>query len=180
MSVKAKLFSLFLLLSWIPDLLMNSFTIFIPKKQNTNRPSDLRPLSISSNLLRLFHKVLMKRISASFTPDSYQFGFQSKDGVACDIDKLNYILSSNKRKLKPYSIAILDLCKAFDSISHRYLINCLEEHNVPPLLVRYIMYVYRNSATSLSFKGESSNLLHPTRGMRLGDPLSPLLFLMVF
>lgn len=87
-------------MSWIPEILLNSFTIFIPKKENTNKPSDLRPLSISSNLMRLSHKVLVKRISVFLNLDSLQFGFQPKDGVACAIDKLNQLITTNKKKLK--------------------------------------------------------------------------------
>lgn len=59
--IRAKLFSLFLLLGWCPDVLMNSYTIFIPKKKDTNSPAKLRPISIASILLRQFHKILVKK-----------------------------------------------------------------------------------------------------------------------
>lgn len=39
--VKAKPFSLFLLLHWITDVLINSRIIFIPKKHNTSSPAQL-------------------------------------------------------------------------------------------------------------------------------------------
>lgn len=47
------------------------------------------------------------------------------------------------------------------------------------LFINYIKYVYKSSATFLSFKGVSNELIHPTKCVQQGDPLSPLLFLIV-
>lgn len=44
---KARLFSLFLMLHRLPDILLNSYTIFIPKKEETNDPASLSSISIS-------------------------------------------------------------------------------------------------------------------------------------
>lgn len=177
---KCKLFSLFLLLHWIPDILLDSFTIFIPKKNNVKNPASLRPLSISSNLTRLFHKVLVNRLSPLFNPDSYQFGFRPADGVARGIDVLDSVITTCMKDLKPLSIAILDLEKAFDSINHTFIVKCLSELGIPDGIVDYLIYVYKHAKTSLSFKGISSDPLHPSQGVRQGDPLSPFLFLLVF
>lgn len=91
---KAKMFSLFLILHWMPDVLLNSFTIFIPKKACTIEPSNLRTISIASNLTRQFHKLLTSRINSLVTFSKYQFGFQKLDGVARGIDLLQAILRS--------------------------------------------------------------------------------------
>lgn len=73
--VKAKLFSLFLMLHWVPAILINSLTMFIPKKENTESPAHLRPISIASNLSRQFHKLLVSRINSTITFDKWQYGF---------------------------------------------------------------------------------------------------------
>lgn len=117
---KCKLFTLFLLLKWIPDILLNSITIFIPKKHSTNSPANPRPLYIAANLTRLFHKVIVNRISPRFVPDEYQFGFRPLDGVALAIDTLDAIMSTQMKDLKPFSIAVLDLEKAIDNVKHAY------------------------------------------------------------
>lgn len=90
--VRAKLFSIFLLLSWVPDSILNSYTIFIPNKVDTSEPWNLRLISIASNLLRQFHKILVKRITPSANLSSYQYGFRPLDGVAKGINLFDAIL----------------------------------------------------------------------------------------
>lgn len=65
--IKAKLFSIFLMLHWVPEILINSRTIFIPKKEKTVSPAQLRPISIASNLSRQFHILLVNRINSKIT-----------------------------------------------------------------------------------------------------------------
>lgn len=78
----------------IADILINSKTIFIPKKNNTVNPAHLRPISIASNLTRQFHKLLVNRINAIVNFDKYPFGFQKVDGVARGIDLFQAVLRS--------------------------------------------------------------------------------------
>lgn len=117
MRIRAKLYSLFLILCWVPDLLLNSYTIFLPKNKDVTEPAHLRPLSIASNMLMQFHKILVKRISPKVSLSEYQFGFRLIDGVARGIDLFDAILRSVQEDYKPISIAVLDIEKAFDSES---------------------------------------------------------------
>lgn len=159
--IKCKLFSLFLWLHWIPDILLHSITIFIPKKNKTNIPASLRPLSISSNLTRLFHKALVSRTCPLFTPDSFQFGFRPLDGVARGIDILDAVMSSCMKELRPFAIAILDLEKAFDNVRHPFIVRCLDELQIPVGIIEYLKILYSRSRKNLSFKGNPSKTIHP-------------------
>lgn len=47
----------------ILEILLNSFTMFIPKKENTEEPANLRPISIACNLTRQFHKLICNRVN---------------------------------------------------------------------------------------------------------------------
>lgn len=76
--------------------------MFIPKKPNTITPVHLRPISIASTLkLSGFH-----------------FGFRPVDGVARGIDLLDSAVRSVQVYFKLISMAVFDLEKIFDSVSH--------------------------------------------------------------
>lgn len=110
--IRAKLYSIFLLLAWVPEIILNSYTIVIPKKVNAIDPIHLRPFSMASNMLLQFHKIIVKKINPEVKLTSYQFGFRPLDGVARGIDLFDSILRSVVDDIKPIAIAVIGLEKA--------------------------------------------------------------------
>lgn len=150
------------------------------KKSDTSNPASLRPISISSNLTRQFHKLICNKLIKKLNLSPTQYGFQKIDGVAKGIDKLQAILREVQDKLKPIFLAVLDIQKAFDAISHEAIFNVTDKINISNSLKSYLKFIYAFSKTSLMFKGDSSDTFHPVKGVRLGEPLSPWLFPLVF
>lgn len=70
------------------------------------------------------------------------------------------------KNIKALSIASLDLEKAFDNVKHGFIIKCLNETGLPNAKVEYLLYVYSNAKTILSFNGYSSDPLHTSQGVR--------------
>lgn len=172
----AKLFTCWLLAKRVPEVLLASKTIFIPKKNDVDSPSALRPISMCSILVRWFHKVLASRLSLRYTPSKYQFGFRPVDGVAMATCLLDRALWLTNKRFKSLAVANLDFEKAFDSVNHKALLRILETAGLPIGFIEYLRYIYDTSYTLLCFRGSVSHRVHPTRGVRQGDPLSPLLF----
>ena len=72
--------------------------------------------------------------------------------------------------------ASLDLEKAFDKVYHASVISSLSEADVTPEVLRYLLSAYRRQTAYASLDGAKSRIFDILRGVRQGDPLSPLLF----
>lgn len=73
----------------------------------------------------------------------------------------------------------IDLQKAYDTVEWDALEDILRELNFPMKFVRWVMICVRTVSYRYSINGVPSRLLQAQRRIRQGDPISPLLFVLV-
>lgn len=173
-SIQALFFNILMFLRGFPASMLVSRTIFVPKKGGTGRPSDFRPISVSSVVVRHFHKILAARLQMAHLVDDRQRCFD--DGCAENSAILSSILYESRRNLRPLHFMSADIMKAFDSVSHEAVIYSLRLLGVPEEFISYCENLYNNSCTQFLLHGQLSPLFSVSRGVRQGDPLSSLLF----
>ena len=88
------------------------------------------------------------------------------------------IIDVTKLTKKSAYILFIDFEKAFDSVSFDYLVECLEKCNMGSF-VDFIKVLYNDVSSCVSHKGMQSNYFKISRGVRQGDPLATLLFIIV-
>ena len=77
-----------------------------------------------------------------------------------------------------YMAIKLDMSKTYDRVEWGYLENVMRKMGFGERWIGFIMVCVKTVTYSIMLNGEPQGLIHPTRGIRQRDPLSPFLFLL--
>lgn len=160
----------------LPELITSARTVFLAKKNDSTEPGDFRPLTIPSVIVRHMHAILAKRLGRLFDIGPQQRGFIETDGCVDNTTILDLILRYHNQSNQSVYICTIDVSKAFDSVSHSSLFDEIARRGAPEGFVSYTRNYYAASSTVLSASTWTSDAVHPTQGVRQGDPMSPVLF----
>ena len=169
-------FNLWLYAGYQPVEFRRSRTVLIPKVAEPSGPGQFRPIAIGSFISRVFHRLLAERMSGLLEFQSRQRAFVRGDGITDNVFLLRCLLMDTCEDLKPMCLAFLDVSKAFDSVSHATLLLAAERMGAPGPFISYLTTLCSEASTVLHVDGRFSDPLKQNRGIRQGDPLSPLLF----
>nr|CAJ00246.1 TPA: polyprotein [Schistosoma mansoni] len=166
--------NMLLALAYLPTNLSTARVTFVPKSSSPVSPEDFRPISVAPVATRCLHKILAKRWMPLFPQERLQFAFLNRDGCFEAVNLLHSVIRHVHTRHTGASFALLDISRAFDTVSHDSIIRAAKRYGAPELLCRYLNNYYRRSTSCVN-----RTELHPTCGVKQGDPLSPLLFIMV-
>lgn len=177
--LRCLLYNVVLLTENLPLSLTQTRTTLIPKKEGELQASDFRPISVGSVVLRNLHKILARRIQGAGLFSDSQRAFMPADGVAENLLCLHATVDDAYRKLNQLHVASLDVAKAFDTVNHQAMLDIARGAGIPGPFIRYIGNLYASATTYLDLRGAPKTPIRVARGVRQGDPLSPLLFNLV-
>ena len=156
-------------LNTFPECMKNAVIIPIHKKDNPDEISNYRPISILPTLSKIFERSavdqLVEYLEKNKLLSPSQHAYRKRHStVTCLMEVINYVYNLLEKKLYT-AIASLDLSKAFDSISHKRILEKLTNLGVKTEAVLYIKSYLSNrkQVTKFHIKRRNCTIRYSTR-----------------
>lgn len=164
---------------YFPNIWKIANIIPIKKKQDSVDVNDFRPISMLSNLGKIFELILKTKMEMNLGDDyisPYQFGFKKEHSTVHALLKFHDDVIRNLRK-KTCTVAIsLDIEKAFDRAFHVGILHKLINLGFDPFLLKIFFSFFHNRKFCIQIGNEISELGMVKSGVPQGSVLAPHFF----
>ncbi|KAK1281785.1 hypothetical protein QJS10_CPB22g00804 [Acorus calamus] len=160
----------------------HSFISLIPKTKHADSFDCFRPISLCNTIYKVITKILASRLQKvlphAILPHRSAF-IKGRNIVHNSLLAHELTRYLNAPSLNGRSCIKIDLKKAFDSVRWDFLEKVMQSLLFPEEWIRLVMQCIQTASYSVLINGSPAGFFSATCGLRQGDPLSPLLFVLV-
>jgi hypothetical protein len=152
----------------------------IPKTDSAVRVSDFRPISLLNTSIKIITKILANRLQKVMPRliHKNQYGFIKARSIQdCLAWSLEYLHLCHQT-WKEIVILKLDFEKAFDKVEHELMLQIMQTKGFPSRWLNWMKLIFGSGTSAVLLNGVPRKVFHCRRGVRQGDPLSSLLFVL--
>ena len=164
-----------------PDILKLANIIPIFKKGARNLCCNYRPISLLSNLSKIFEKVMHIRLY-TFLEDheliyKNQYGFRQNHSTEHAITHMIELIKKKLDSKRFVGAIFLDLEKAFDTVNHEILLKKLYHYGIRGIALKWFESYLSNRQQKTEISNSDSDFQKVVCGVPQGSILGPLLFI---
>ena len=162
-------------------VLNSAYITLLPKKDGADQPKDFRPISLVHSFAKLITKMMANRLAGRLQQmvSPIQSAFIKGRFIQDNFMLVQQTARLLHQQKQPRILLKLDISKAFDSVSWPFLLEVLQQLGFGQLWRDIISGLLSSSSTQVLLNGVPGDLIHHRRGLRQGDPLSPMLFILI-
>ena len=176
----SKFFNLILNTEETPDNWLLGIISPIHKKGPADIPDNYRGITVSSNLSKLFTRIMNNRLVTYLIDCKIihpsQIGFMKGSRTSDHIFVLKCIVESLKQKRRKLYACFIDLKKAFDTVWREAVLYKLLQIGCSDKFTRIIQSMYNNLQCAVKCENLRTPFFPSNIGTRQGCNLSPMLF----
>ena len=175
-------------LSWqwgrVPQVWRDGDVSAVFKSDDPSNPSNYRPITITSLIMRIFERLVQKKLSCMLylnTPDSKikkeQAGFRSRHCCNDHLFQLCTAIGDAHRDASCLAVQFIDIAKAYDTVWINGLMWKLDAIGISRPAWRWLYHFLHGRRIRVVSGNECSDYVDVLSGLPQGSVLSPLLYL---
>ena len=151
------------------------------KKGSKSDKTNYRPISLLSNMSKVFEKIVYKRLYEYLTENNLlteqNSGFKKNDSTVNQLLKIVHQIYQDINDGKDTCMVFLDVSKAFDKVWHEGLIFKIQQMGIVGILLNWFENYISERYQNVVLNGVTSNVCFLESGVPQWSILGPLLFL---